>query len=170
MLEAISLSVETVTRAQERLLETLEQMTLEEANTMPNPLIKSVTWLIWHTARELDYQISDLKGQSPLWLSADWTSRFGLALPDDTQDWQHSPEEAAKVVVVDRQLLIDYLAAAVDLTQVYLQDVSLESLEEVIDDNWTAAVTRDARLVSIIDDAVMHSGQAVYTRRLVIGK
>lgn len=170
MMEAMQLSIETVARAQERLLEALEQMTLEEANTMPNPLIKSVTWLIWHTARELDYQISDLKGQPPLWLSADWTSRFGLALPDDTQDWQHSPEEAAKVVVVDRQLLIDYLAAAVDLTQVYLQDVSLENLEEVIDDNWTPAVTRGARLVSIIDDAVMHSGQAVYTRRLVIGK
>lgn len=170
MMEAMQLSIETVARAQERLLETLEQMTLEEANTMPKPLIKSVTWLIWHTARELDYQISDLKGQTPLWLSADWTSRFGLALPDDTQDWQHSPEEAAKVVVSDRQLLIDYLAAAVKLTQAYLQDVSLESLEEVIDDNWTPAVTRGARLVSVIDDAVMHSGQAVYTRRLVIGK
>lgn len=170
MMEAMQLSIETVARAQERLLEALEQMTLEEANTMPNPLIKSVTWLIWHTARELDYQISDLKGQTPLWLSADWTSRFGLALPDDTQDWQHSPEEAAKVVVSDRQLLIDYLAAAVKLTQAYLQDVSLESLEEVIDDNWTPAVTRGARLVSVIDDAVMHSGQAVYTRRLVIGK
>lgn len=169
-MEAMQLSIETVARAQERLLEALEQMTLEEANTMPNPLIKSVTWLIWHTARELDYQVSDLKGQAPLWLSADWTSRFGLVLPDDTQDWQHSPEEAAKVVVSDRQLLIDYLTAAVKLTQAYLQDVSLESLEEVIDDNWTPAVTRGARLVSVIDDAVMHSGQAVYTRRLVIGK
>lgn len=170
MMEAMQLSIETVARAQERLLEALEQMTLEEANTMPNPLIKSVTWLIWHTARELDYQISDLKGQTPLWLSANWTGRFGLALPDDTQDWQHSPEEAAKVVVSDRQLLIDYLAEAVKLTQTYLQDVSLESLDEVIDDNWTPAVTRGARLVSIIDDAVMHSGQAVYTRRLVIAK
>jgi len=40
----------------------------------------------------------------------------------------------------------------------------------VIDDSWTPAVTRQARLVSIIDDAVMHSGQAVYTRRLVIGR
>ncbi|EEU67516.1 conserved hypothetical protein [Enterococcus faecalis Merz96] len=31
-------------------------------------------------------------------------------------------------------------------------------------------MTRQVRLVSAIDDAVMHSGQAVYTRRLVIGK
>lgn len=43
-------------------------------------------------------------------------------------------------------------------------------MKEVIDSNWTPPVTREDRLVSIIDDAVMHSGQGIYTRRLVIGK
>ncbi|OJG66825.1 hypothetical protein RV09_GL003294 [Enterococcus moraviensis] len=164
------LSIDTLKRAQERFEETLDQMSVEEANTMPNPLIKSVTWLIWHTARELDYQVAELNGTKPLWLEAGWSGKFGLALPDDTQDWQHTPEEAAKVVVMDKNLLLDYLTASVDFTNDYLEKLNEASLIDVVDTNWTPVVTRQTRIVSAIDDAVMHSGQAVYTRRLVIGK
>lgn len=163
------LTIETLQRAQERFEETLVQMSIAEANTMPEPLIKSVTWLIWHTAREIDLQISALADQEPLWL-ADWTKRFALDLPDDTEDWRHTPEEAAKVIVNQKELLVDYLSASVELAVNYLQSIDETSLSEVIDENWTPAVTRQARIVSIVDDAVMHSGQAVYTRRLVIGK
>lgn len=163
------LTIETLQRAQERFEETLAQMSIAEANTMPEPLIKSVTWLIWHTAREIDLQISALADQEPLWL-ADWTKRFALYLPDDTEDWRHTPEEAAKVIVNQKELLVDYLSASVELAVNYLQSIDETSLSEVIDENWTPAVTRQARIVSIVDDAVMHSGQAVYTRRLVIGK
>lgn len=163
------LTIETLQRTQERFEETLAQMSIAEANTMPEPLIKSVTWLIWHTAREIDLQISALADQEPLWL-ADWTKRFALDLPDDTEDWRHTPEEAAKVIVNQKELLVDYLSASVELAVNYLQSIDETSLSEVIDENWTPAVTRQARIVSIVDDAVMHSGQAVYTRRLVIGK
>lgn len=163
------LTIETLQWAQERFEETLAQMSIAEANTMPEPLIKSVTWLIWHTAREIDLQISALADQEPLWL-ADWTKRFALDLPDDTEDWRHTPEEAAKVIVNQKELLVDYLSASVELAVNYLQSIDETSLSEVIDENWTPAVTRQARIVSIVDDAVMHSGQAVYTRRLVIGK
>lgn len=163
------LTIETLQRAQERFEETLAQMSIAEANTMPEPLIKSVTWLIWHTAREIDLQISALADQEPLWL-ADWTKRFALDLPDDTEDWRHTPEEAAKVIVNQKELLVDYLSASVELAVNYLQSIDETSLSEVIDENWTPAVTRQARIVSIVDDAVIHSGQAVYTRRLVIGK
>ncbi|ASN59853.1 hypothetical protein CG419_04080 [Latilactobacillus curvatus] len=169
-MHATQLLSATVERAQERLLDTLEQMTVAEANTMPQPLIKSVTWLVWHTAREMDYQIADLKGIQPLWIRAGWSQKFALDLPDATQDWSHSPEEAAKVIITDKALLIGYLADALQLTLDYLAEVTDESLLEIIDENWTPAVTREARLVSIVDDAVMHSGQAVYTRRMVMGK
>lgn len=164
------LSIDTLLRAQERFVETLDQMTVAEANTMPMPLIKSVTWLIWHTARELDYQISGLNQTEPLWLSAGWTEKFALDLPDDTEDWRHTPEEAAKVVVSDKQLLLDYLTASIDFSIGYLTSLEEARLADIVDESWTPAVTRQVRLVSAIDDAVMHSGQAVYTRRLVIGK
>ncbi|MGG5315000.1 DinB family protein [Enterococcus sp. AZ072] len=164
------LSIDTLKRAQERLEDTLSQMSIEEANTMPAPLIKSVTWLIWHTARELDFQISGLNNTEPLWLSAGWSEKFALDLPDDTEEWHHTPEEAEKVVVSNKDILLDYLSASVDFTISYLKELKEESLDDIVDASWTPPVTREVRVVSAIDDAVMHSGQAVYTRRLVIGK
>jgi len=164
------LSIETLLRAKERFEDSLEQMSVTEANTMPASLIKSVTWLMWHTARELDFQMSDLNKSQPLWIKEGWRDKFALPLADNTEDWHHTPQEAAKVVVNDKQLLIDYLNASIDFTSNYLQNLKEESLKDIIDTNWNPPVSRQARIVSAIDDAVMHSGQAVYTRRLVIGK
>lgn len=169
-MDGMQVAMEMLDRAEERLVDTFNQMTTAEANTMPAPLIKSVTWLMWHTARELDLQISDLNETEALWTSAGWTEKFALDLPDDTEDYRHTPEEAAKVVISDRQLPLGYLRASVELTKQYLEKVDENSLADVIDTNWNPPVTRQVRIISIIDDAVMHSGQAVYTRRLVIGK
>ena len=166
----MNFTIDILKRAQERLEETLGKMTVDEANTMPKPLIKSVTWLVWHTAREIDLQVSALKEEEPIWLRENWTEKFNLDLPDDTQDWKHTPEEAAKVVVQDKELLLGYLAASVDLAIDYFSRLDEDSLAKIIDTNWEPPVTRQARIVSIVDDAAMHSGQAVYTRRLVIGK
>ena len=163
-----TIKVDLLDRVQERLEETLDKMTVEEANTMPHPLIKSVTWLYWHTARELDMQISDLKGENSMYTSDGWSERFDLPLPDDTPDYKHTPEQAEQVTVSDKDLLSDYLDASIKLGKDYLNNLNEETLEEIVDENWTPPVTHQARLVSIIDDAVMHSGQAVYTRRFVI--
>ncbi len=170
MMKDLQLTTEMLDRAQERFEETFEQMTIDEANKMPAPLIKSVTWLMWHTARELDIQISGLNETEPLWTSDGWSEKFGLDLPDDTEDWRHTPAEAAKVIVTDRQLVLDYLAVSIEFTKHYLKKIDEASFSDVIDTNWDPPVTRQVRIVSAIDDAVMHSGQAVYTRRLVIGK
>lgn len=163
------MTIDTLVRAQERFEDTLRQMNVAEANKMPKPLIKSVSWLMWHTARELDYQFSELNNSEPLWMRDGWTQKFNLDLPDDTQDYCHTPEQAKKVVVSDKQLLSNYLEASIKFVKNYLENLDKESLNDIIDKNWTPPVTKEVRIVSAIDDAVMHSGQAVYTRRLVIG-
>jgi len=165
-----TIKVELLDRVQERLEETLGKMTVEEANKMPHPLIKSVTWLFWHTARELDMQISDLKGKEPMYTSDGWNDRFDLPLPDDTPEYKHTPEQAEQVTVSNKELLSEYLDVSIKLAKDYLNNLDNDSLDEVIDENWDPPVTRKTRLVSIIDDAVMHSGQAVYARRLVINE
>ena len=93
--------------------------------------------------------------------------RFALPLPDDTEDWHHTPEQAAQVVVSDLGLLFSYLDDAYALATTYLRSLIQESLDDVVDDSWDPPVTRAVRLASVIDDAAQHSGQAVYTRRLL---
>ena len=44
----------------------------------------------------------------------------------------------------------------------YVAELSETDLSEVIDHNWNPDVTRGVRLVSIIDDAAQHVGQAAY--------
>ena len=158
-------------RSRERFDRVLDGVTVEQANARPvsglAPRIDSLTWLAWHTAREIDLQISALAGAEPLWTGAGFSARFALPLPDDTEDWRHVPEQAALVRVNDIALLTDYLDAACALAHEYLDGLEAAALDDVVDRSWDPPVTRAARLVSIIDDAAQHSGQAVYARRLL---
>ena len=43
-------------------------------------------------------------------------------------------------------------------------EIAAEPLERVVDTHWTPPVTASARLVSIVDDAAQHLGQAAYVR------
>ena len=158
-------------RSRERFDRALDGVTVEQANARPvsglAPRIDSLTWLAWHTAREIDLQISALAGVEPLWTGAGFSTRFALPLPDDTEDWRHTPEQAALVRVDDLTFLTDYLDAACALARDYLDGLEAAALDDVVDRSWDPPVTRAARLVSIIDDAAQHSGQAVYARRLL---
>ena len=163
--------IDSLSRSRERLGRALDGVTAEQANTQPEPLkaprIDSLTWLAWHTAREIDLQVSDLRGTEPLWTAAGFSQRFALPLPDDTEDWHHTPDLAAQVRVTSTSLLMEYLDAAYALAEDYLRTLDPACLEEVIDTSWNPPVTRITRLVSIVDDAAQHSGQAVYSRRLL---
>ena len=108
-----------------------------------------------------------MAGAEPLWTGAGFSARFALPLPDGTEDWRHAPEQTALVRVNDLALLIDYLDAACALAHEYLDGLEAVALDDVVDRSWDPPVTRAARLVSIIDDAAQHSGQAVYARRLL---
>lgn len=130
------------------------------------PRIDSIAWLSWHTAREIDLQISELAGTEPLWTSR-WSARFALPLPDGTQDWRHSPAESAQVVVADTALLTGYLDEAYALARAYAASVPDGAWLDVVDDRWDPPVTRLSRIASIVDDAAQHSGQAVWGRRLL---
>ena len=163
--------IDGLSRSRERLDRALADVTLEQANTPPVPDIaprtNSLTWLAWHTAREIDLQISLMAGQEFVWFTGGHRERFDLPLPDDTQDWRHTPEEAAQVVVDDLSVLTAYLDDAYAMAYGYMRSLAPERLDDIIDSSWDPPVTRGVRLASIIDDAAQHSGQAVYTRRLL---
>ena len=108
-----------------------------------------------------------MAGVEPVWVSGGHRERFALPLPDDTEDWHHTPEQAAQVVVSDLSLLFAYLDDAYALATTYLRSLTQETLDDIVDESWDPPVTRAVRLASVIDDAAQHSGQAVYTRRLL---
>ena len=57
-------------RSRHRFDRALKDVAPQQANTAPAPRTaprtNSLTWLVWHTAREIDLQVSALVGSEPL--------------------------------------------------------------------------------------------------------
>lgn len=170
----LDLLTEILNRAYERFETILCDLTTYEANVFPfqadGPNIKSVTWLTWHTSRELDLQISALAQTKPIYFSERWEEKFPFVVGEEEDGWNHTHSQAKEIMSLDNKTTLSYLRHAMDLAISYLETLSPEHLNDIIDTSWTPEVTRAIRLTSIIDDAVMHSGQAVYTHRLIKNK
>ncbi|MFB1295983.1 mycothiol transferase [Mycobacterium sp. pW049] len=154
------------TRQVEHVDDLTENLTDEVAYYRPTPEANTITWLIWHTARMQDAQVCDIAGVDQVWFRDGWVDRFGLDLPRDAHGYGHTSEDVAKVRA-PADLLAGYYRAVHKLSLEYVASVSEEELARVVDTRWTPPVTASARLVSVIDDAAQHLGQAAYIRGLV---
>src|SRR5690625_4644522 len=59
-------------------------------------------------------------------------------------------------------LLIEHLEAVTTALDPYLGTLTDDDLDDVLDEQWDPPVTRGVRLVSLLDDAAQHIGQAAY--------
>ncbi len=125
----------------------------------------SIAWLVWHAARQLDAQLAALSGDDQVWIRDHWAQRLGVDRGADEIGFGDSLAEVAALRVSDPALLAAYLDAAVAELVGYL--ATAPELDDVVDTRWDPPVTRGVRLVSIIDDAIAHLGQAAYVRGVV---
>ncbi len=153
------------TRLIEHVDDLTDDLTDEVAYYRPTPEANTIAWLIWHSARMQDAQLCDIAGIEQAWFRDGWVDRFALDLPRDAHGYGHTPEEVAKVRA-SADLLAGYYHAVHKLSLEYVASVSADELARTVDERWTPPVTASARLVSIIDDAAQHLGQAAYIRGL----
>lgn len=138
----------------------LPKLTPEQLNAHPAGHPNSVAWFLWHSGREVDVQLAGLTGEPQQWET--FRDRFGLGEAGDAIGYGQSADQAEAIVVEDQGLLVEYLEATLTALRQYTADLSESDLDEVIDENWTPPVTRGVRIISIIDDAIQHIGQAAY--------
>jgi len=122
----------------------------------------SAAWLLWHTGRELDVQTADLAGTAEVWSADGYAERTGIGAAGDGIGLGHSPEEARAIRSDHGEALVDYIADATEALLEYISGLSEADLDQIIDESWDPPVTRGVRLVSMIDDAAQHVGQAAY--------
>jgi hypothetical protein len=150
-----------------RLIEHVENLTDgltdETAFYRPTAEANSISWLIWHSARQHDVQLSAIAETDQVWLRDGWADRFGLDLPRDAMGYGHSSEEVGKVRA-SADLLAGYYHGVHKATLEYLTTVTPDELDRIVDERWDPPVTAGVRLVSIIDDSAQHLGQAAYIR------
>jgi hypothetical protein len=140
-----------------------DDLTEEIATYRPDPGANSVAWLIWHLSRIQDDHVADLAQVEQAW--AEWRARFGLPFGKWATGYGQGPDEVA-VVRVSGDLLADYHRAVHELTLRYLEGITSEELDRIVDTRWDPPVTAGVRLVSVIGDTMQHLGQAAYVRGL----
>lgn len=116
-------------------------------------------WLLWHLTRVQDDHVADLAGVPQAW--DEWRERFGLPFDDDATGYGQDVDDVL-AVRADGALLADYHRAVHDLTLRYLETLTTDELERVVDERWDPPVTASARLVSVLGDTLQHAGQASF--------
>lgn len=134
----------------------------------PDPASNSIGWLVWHLSRVQDSHIAELLESDQVWVQGDWALRCGLA-PDPTNTgYGHTADEVRSVRPQGPEVLVDYLSAVDARTSGFLDGLTPDELERVVDRRWTPPVTLGVRLVSVADDCLQHVGQAAYVRGLLL--
>lgn len=150
-----------------RVAESVEDLTAnlrpEVATYRADPEANTIAWLIWHATRVQDDHVADLAGVEQVWPS--WRDRFDLPFDTSATGYGQSAEEVGQVKVTG-DLLAGYHRDVQRLTKDYVDNLSADELDRVIDDNWDPPVTAGVRLVSVINDITQHLGQAAYVRGL----
>ncbi|KHL05026.1 mycothiol transferase [Sinomonas humi] len=150
----------------------------------PSPEANSAGWILWHLTRITDDHFAALAhtlrgAEAPsgrdfsmppgqLWTS--WRERFGTPYPEASTGFGHSPEDVAAFPKIEPQLLGDYQDAVYERAVEILRGISADDLGKVVDRRWDPPVTAAVRLVSILNDATQHVGQAAYVKGLLTSR
>jgi hypothetical protein len=140
-------------------------LTDDIATYRPDPESNSIAWLVWHLTRGQDHQVAELARVEQVWPK--WRERFGLPFDNWATGYGQSPKEVA-VVRVSGDLLGEYHRDVHELTLHYLDGLTAEELDRIVDTRWDPPVTAAVRLVSVIGDTMQHAGQAAYVRGLAM--
>lgn len=161
-MNALEILDDAASRPAQAALQLRDRLTAESLNARLGEQDNSVAWLLWHTGREIDVQLAALSGIEEVWAAGGFAERTGIGAAGEGIGYGHTPEQARAIRTEDAGPLLAYLVAATDALRAYIRALDVDALDEVIDSAGDPPVTRGVRLVSIIDDAAQHVGQAAF--------
>ncbi len=127
----------------------------------------SIGWIVWHLGRMEDAQVADIAGTAEVHRAQGWQDRLGVPYPASTHGYGMSAADVARFAVRSPAVLTAYYDAVHARTVEVIGGLSADDLSRVVDRSWDPPVTVLVRLVSIVDDAAQHAGQAAYLRGLL---
>ncbi len=167
---ALTLLTDAFERIRDGVPVVVDGLSIDELLWRPDAEANHVAWLVWHLARQQDDQVADLADTDPVWTAQGWADRFALPYPADAHGWSMSHADVGAFTVSDPALLSGYQEAVHARTVDYLSTLGgldPAAYDRVVDDRWDPPVTVGVRLVSVLDDAAKHLGQAEYVRGLI---
>jgi uncharacterized damage-inducible protein DinB len=163
-MEVADLLVDAFERVRESVHDAVEGLTEEQLTARLDPDANTIAWLVWHLTRVQDDHVGDVAGVEQVYTAQGWVQRFGLPFDPQAHGYGHSSADVAAVRVGDPALLTGYYDAVHDQTVRYLRGLTGPELDRVVDEAWDPPVTLGVRLVSVVNDATQHVGQAAFVR------
>jgi DinB family protein len=154
-------------RIHERVHSVVGGLTAGQLSDRPGPQANSIVWLVWHLTRVQDDHVAEVAGHEQAWTAKGWAEQFALPLDVADTGYGHSSEQVSLVTVSSPDLLLGYHDAVYEQTRRYLQNLNDFDFDQIVDRRWDPPVTLGARLVSVIEDDLMHIGQAAYVAGLL---
>lgn len=167
-MNALDVLRDAASRPIDSVAQVLDGLSPDALRALPGGSQNSIAWLVWHAARQADVQLAALTGDDEVW-AAGWAGRLGVERGVGDFGFGDTPEDVAALRVRDADALRAYLVATMDAVSAYVASLTEPDLDAVVDDSYEPPVTRGVRLVSIIEDAAVHLGQAAYARGLLEG-
>jgi uncharacterized damage-inducible protein DinB len=153
-------------RVEESVRMVLDGLSAEQLVFRPAQHANSIAWLAWHLTRVEDDHVSELAGRPQAWIEDGWHARFGRPADADDTGFGHTPDEVASIRPPNGRLLIEYHEAVHRRSLAYLEGLSCQDMDRVIDTQFNPPVTVGVRLVSVVNDCTQHVGQMAYVRGL----
>ena len=158
-------------RIEEVLEHVLDGLTQDDLDWQPRHDCNSIGWLVWHLTRQHDIQVASLMGDDQLWVRDGWHAKFDRPADPRDSGFGHAPEQVAAFKSPDTKTLLEYHRAVLERSKRYFPTLSKADLDRELNEPYFKPLpTVGVRLISIMDDAVIHAGQAAYVRGLRQGK
>ncbi len=168
------LFTESFNRVHELVTGVVDGLSPEDLSRRVDAGANSIAWLVWHLSRVQDDHVAAAAESLGLpshieqvWLADGFVRRFGLPFADTATGYGQTSAEVAKVAGLSGSLLTEYHDAVHAQTVSFLESLSADDYDVVVDDRWDPPVTLGVRLVSVIGDATQHVGQAAFVRGIV---
>jgi uncharacterized damage-inducible protein DinB len=157
-------------RIRETVADVLSGLTPDQLACRLDPDANPISWLVWHLTRVQDDHVAKAFGAVQVWSAGGWAQRFGL--PEGTMEtgYGHTTAQVAAVgaATASASLLTAYHEETYAQTVRLVSTVTDADLDRVVDTRWTPNVTLGVRLVSVLNDDMMHVGQATYAHGMIL--
>ncbi|MFZ0666418.1 MAG: DinB family protein [Acidimicrobiales bacterium] len=157
---------DALNRVKESLHHALEGLSEEELSVRLDRDANSICWLAWHLTRVQDDHVSAVSGADQVYLTGGWADRFALPMDVHETGYGHSSEQVG-LVRSDSETLLGYYDEVHEQTLRFIDSLTDDDLDRVVDDHWDPPVTLGVRLVSVINDDTQHVGQAAILRGII---
>jgi uncharacterized damage-inducible protein DinB len=147
--------------------EAVRGLSPEQLRQAPADGVNTIAWLVWHLTRVQDSHVAELIDSEQVYVSGDWAPKFGLKPDPSDTGYGYTAAQVAAVAPESWQVLVAYYEAVHARTMAFLDGLSDDDLDRVVDERWDPPVTLGVRLVSVYDDDTQHVGQAAYARGLL---